>query len=326
LLKLRELIRISHRLIHPYENAQRELTMKIGILSRGPGLYSTRRLVEAAQKRGHDVRVIDYLRCYMDITSRRPQVLYRGDSLDFDAVVPRIASRRTFYGTSVVRQFEMMGVYTANESQAISRSRDKLRSLQILSRTDVQMPRTGFAEETQDIDGVIDAVGGPPLVVKLLQGTQGVGVVLVESKSAARSVIDAFRQLEANILIQEYIKEANGRDIRCLVVGGEVVAAMERVSDGTEFRANLHLGGTVHEVELTPTEIDYAVKATEAHGLESAGVDILRSDRGPLVLEVNSSPGFEGIETATRVDVAGLMIDHIEYQLEIMNSNDGSLF
>jgi len=295
--------------------------MKLGILSRGPGLYSTRRLVEAAQVRGHEVRVVDYLRCYMNITSRNPQVLFRGEALDFDAVIPRIASRRTFYGTSVVRQFEMMGVYSANESQAISRSRDKLRSLQILSRTDVQMPHTGFAEETQDLDGVIEAVGGPPLVVKLLQGTQGLGVVLVESRSAARSVIDAFRQVEANILIQEYIKEANGRDIRCLVIGGKVIAAMERVSDGAEFRANLHQGGTVHEVELTPTEIEYACEATRAHGLESAGVDILRSERGPLVLEVNSSPGFEGIETATSVDVAGLMIDHIEEQLELFNQN-----
>lgn len=296
--------------------------MKLGILSRGPGLYSTRRLVEAAEQRGHTIRVVDYLRCYMNITSQNPEVLFRGEALDFDAVIPRIASSRTFYGTSVVRQFEMMGVYTANESQAISRSRDKLRSLQILSRTDVQMPHTGFAEETQDIDGVIEAVGGPPLVVKLLQGTQGVGVVLVESNSAARSVIDAFRQVEANILIQEYIKEANGRDIRCLVIGGEVVAAMERVSDGTEFRANLHQGGTVHKVELTPTEIEYAKIATEAHGLESAGVDILRSNRGPLVLEVNSSPGFEGIETATGVDIAGLMVDHIEARLAELNSNE----
>jgi ribosomal protein S6--L-glutamate ligase len=288
--------------------------MKLGILSRGPSLYSTRRLAEAAQQRGHDVRVVDYLRCYMNITSHHPQVLFRGEALDFDAVIPRIASRRTFYGTSVVRQFEMMGVYTANESQAISRSRDKLRSLQILSRTDVQMPNTGFAEETQDIDGVIEAVGGPPLVVKLLQGTQGVGVVLVESKSAARSVIDAFRQVEAHILIQEYIKEANGRDIRCLVIGDNVVAAMERVSEGNDFRSNLHQGGSVHEVELTPTEIEYALLATKSHGLESAGVDIVRSNRGPLVLEVNSSPGFEGIETATGVDVAGLMVDHIEAQ------------
>ena len=290
--------------------------MKLGILSRDPGLYSTRRLFEAAEQRGHDVRVVDYLRCYMNITSRHPQVLLRGEALKFDAVIPRIATKRTFYGTSVVRQFEMMGVYTANESQAISRSRDKLRSLQILSRTDVGMPHTGFAEKTQDIDGLIDAVGGPPLVVKLLQGTQGVGVVLVESKSAARSVIDAFRHFEANILVQEFIKEADNRDVRCLVIGDEVVAAMERVSTGGEFRSNLHQGGTIHQIELTDNEIQTARTATHALGLDMAGVDILRSNRGPLVLEVNSSPGIKGIETATNIDVAGLMIDHVETRLD----------
>ena len=290
--------------------------MKLGILSRDPGLYSTRRLFEAAEQRGHDVRVVDYLRCYMNITSRHPQVLLRGEALEFDAVIPRIATKRTFYGTSVVRQFEMMGVYTANESQAISRSRDKLRSLRILSRTDVGMPHTGFAEKTQDIDGLIDAVGGSPLVVKLLQGTQGVGVVLVESKSAARSVIDAFRHFEANILVQEFIKEADNRDVRCLVIGDEVVAAMERVSTGGEFRSNLHQGGTIHQIELTDNEIQTARTATHALGLDMAGVDILRSNRGPLVLEVNSSPGIKGIETATNIDVAGLMIDHVETRLD----------
>lgn len=290
--------------------------MKLGILSRDPGLYSTRRLFEAAEQRGHDVRVVDYLRCYMNITSRHPQVLLRGEALEFDAVIPRIATKRTFYGTSVVRQFEMMGVYTANESQAISRSRDKLRSLQILSRTDVGMPHTGFAEKTQDIDGLIDAVGGPPLVVKLLQGTQGVGVVLVESKSAARSIIDAFRHFEANILVQEFIKEADNRDVRCLVIGDEVVAAMERVSPGGEFRSNLHQGGTIHQIELTDNETQTARTATHALGLDMAGVDILRSNRGPLVLEVNSSPGIKGIETATNIDVAGLMIDHVETRLD----------
>ena len=295
--------------------------MKLGILSRGPNLYSTRRLVEAAQQRGHEVRVVDYLRCYMNITAHKPEVLLRGEALRFDAVIPRIAVSRTFYGTSVVRQFEVMGVYTSNESQAISRSRDKLRSLQILSRTDVEMPHTGFAEATQDIDGLIEAVGGPPLIVKLLEGTQGVGVVLVESKSAARSVIDAFRQLEANILVQEFIKEANGRDLRCFVVGDQVVAAMERVSEGGDFRSNLHRGGKMHSVELSDDEIKTAITATKALGLDMAGVDIVRSDRGPLVLEVNSSPGFEGIETATSVDVAGLIIDHVESKLESHNSN-----
>ncbi|HIF71422.1 MAG TPA: 30S ribosomal protein S6--L-glutamate ligase [Dehalococcoidia bacterium] len=289
--------------------------MKLGILSRSQNLYSTRRLVEAAQMRDHEVRVVDYLRCYMNITSRHPEVLLHGEALEFDAVMPRIAASRTFYGTSVVRQFEMMGVYTANESQAISRSRDKLRSLQILSRTDIDMPHTGFAEQTQDFDGLIEAVGGPPLVVKLLEGTQGVGVVLVESESAARSVIDAFRQLAAHFLVQEFIKEANGRDIRCLVIGDQVVAAMERISDGADFRSNLHRGGTTHQIELTPDELEIAKKATEALGLEIAGVDILRSNRGPLVIEVNSSPGIEGIETATGVDVAGMMIDHVETSL-----------
>lgn len=289
--------------------------MKLGILSRGPNLYSTRRLVEAAEIRGHQVRVIDYLRCYMNITSHNPQVLYRGESLEFDAVVARIAPIRTFYGTAVVRQFEMMGVYTVNESQAISRSRDKLRSLQILSRTDVGMPRTGFAYATQDIDGLIESVGGPPLVVKLLEGTQGVGVVLVESHSAARSVIDAFRQLEANILVQEFIEESRGTDIRCLVIGNRVVAAVERRSTDGDFRSNLHQGGEAHQVRLTAAERKTARIATKALGLEIAGVDILRSDRGPLVLEVNSSPGIQGVETASGVDVAGMMIEHVEKEL-----------
>ncbi len=252
----------------------------------------------------------------MNVTSHNPQVLYRGESLEFDAVVARIAPIRTFYGTAVVRQFEMMGVYTVNESQAISRSRDKLRSLQILSRTDVGMPRTGFAYATQDIDGLIESVGGPPLVVKLLEGTQGVGVVLVESHSAARSVIDAFRQLEANILVQEFIEESRGTDIRCLVIGNRVVAAVERRSTDGDFRSNLHQGGEAHQVKLTAAERKTARIATKALGLEIAGVDILRSDRGPLVLEVNSSPGIQGVETASGVDVAGMMIEHVEKKLE----------
>ena len=289
--------------------------MKLGILSRDQNLYSTRRLVESAELRGHQVRVVDYLRCYMDITSRNPQVLFRGESLEFDAVMARIAPVRTFYGTAVVRQFEMMGVFTVNESQAISRSRDKLRSLQILSRTDVGMPRTGFAFATQDIDGLIESVGGPPLVIKLLEGTQGVGVVLVESKSAARSVIEAFRQLEANILIQEFIEESRGSDVRCLVIGNEVVAAIERRSVDGEFRSNLHQGGEAHQVNLSVEERETARAATKALGLELAGVDILRSDRGPLVLEVNSSPGIQGVENVSGVDVAGMMIEHVEKRL-----------
>ncbi len=294
--------------------------MKLGILSRGPNLYSTRRLVEAAEIRGHQVRVVDYLRCYMNVTSHNPQVLYRGESLEFDAVVARIAPIRTFYGTAVVRQFEMMGVYTVNESQAISRSRDKLRSLQILSRTDVGMPRTGFAYATQDIDGLIESVGGTPLVIKLLEGTQGVGVVLVESKSAARSVIDAFRQLEADILVQEFIEESRGTDVRCLVIGNKVVAAVERRSVDGEFRSNLHQGGEAHQVKLTAAERKTASMATKALGLEFAGVDILRSDRGPLVLEVNSSPGMQGVETASGADVAGMMIEHVEMKLATLRS------
>lgn len=299
--------------------------MKLGILSLNAGLYSTRRLVEAAEQRGHEVRVVNYLRCYMNTSSRNPQVLFRGESLEFDAVIPRIAATRTYYGAAVVRQFEMMGILTVNESLSISRSRDKLRALQILSRTDVGMPRTGFAYATQDIDGLIESVGGPPLVVKLLEGTQGVGVVLVESESAARSVIEAFRQLEANILIQEFIEEANGIDIRCLVIGQEVVAAMERRSVDGDFRSNMHRGGKPLPVAITDEERDAAVVATRALGLELAGVDILRSNRGPLVLEVNSSPGIEGIETASSVDVAGMMIDHVESRLNSGTSTEGPM-
>ena len=286
--------------------------MKIGILSRGPNLYSTSRLAKAAEERGHDVRVVDYLRCYMTMTSRNPTVLLGGEKLEFDAIIPRIAAQRTFYGTAVVRQFEMMGVFSANESQAITRTRDKLRSLQVLSRTDVDMPLTGFANSTRDIEGLIEAVGGAPLVIKLLEGTQGVGVVLAESKSAARSVLAAFRQLTPNILVQEYIRESRGTDLRCLVIGNKVVAAMERRARPGEFRSNLHQGGSAHEVKLTTKERRTAVKATRALGLNVAGVDMLRSDRGPLVIEVNSSPGLEGVETATGLDVAGMIIKFCE--------------
>lgn len=286
--------------------------MRIGILSRGPGLYSTKRLVEASEKRGHDVMVFDYLRAYMNITSRRPKVLFAGEELTFDAVIPRIGAQHTFYGTAVVRQFEMMGVFSANESQAISRTRDKLRSHQILSRTDVGMPITGFADSTRDIDGLIDVVGGAPLIIKLLEGTQGVGVVLAESKSAAKSVLAAFRQLTPNILVQEFIKESRGSDIRCLVIGNRVVAAMERRAAPGEFRSNLHQGGSAHQIKLSSEERKAARTAVKALGLNVAGVDMLRSDRGPLVLEVNSSPGLEGIETATGLDVAGMIIALLE--------------
>ena len=286
--------------------------MKIGILSRNATLYSTRRLKEAALERGHQAVVVDYLRCYMDITARRPQVLYSGHPLRFDAVIPRIGSTYTFYGAAVVRQFEMMDVVAANSSQAISTARDKLRSLQLLSRRGVDLPVTGFAHSPKDIEGLIDSVGGPPLVVKLLEGTQGIGVVLAETKSAARSVISAFRQLNADILVQQFIEEAKGADLRAFVVDKRVVAAMKRQAPEGEFRSNLHAGGTAHKVRLTPTEIAYAVKATRALGLNVAGVDMLRSSKGPLVIEVNASPGLEGIEAASGKDVAGAVIEFLE--------------
>ncbi len=286
--------------------------MRIGVLSRNSSLYSTSRLVEAAKQRGHEVRVVDYLRCYMAITSRRPSVLLLGEPLEFDAVVPRIGATYTFYGTAVVRQFEMMGTFSANESQAIARSRDKLRSLQLLARAGVGLPTTSFAHSTKDIDGLIDVVGGSPLIVKLLEGTQGVGVVLAETKKAAESVIAAFRQLDANILVQQFVKEARGADIRAFVIGNRVVAAMERRAAPGEFRSNLHRGGSASAIKLTPAERRTAVKAAKTLGLNVSGVDMLRSDHGPLVIEVNSSPGLEGIEKATGIDVAGAVVEFLE--------------
>ncbi|MEH6638706.1 MAG: 30S ribosomal protein S6--L-glutamate ligase [Porticoccaceae bacterium] len=287
--------------------------MKIGILSRNKKLYSTRRLVEACEQRGHEVRVIDTLRCYMNITSNKPEIHYRGEILEgYDAVIPRIGASVTFYGTSVVRQFEMMGVFSVNESVAITRSRDKLRSLQLMSRKGLGLPKTGFAHSPDDVQDLIKMVGGTPLVIKLLEGTQGIGVVLAETKKAAESVIEAFMGLKANILVQEFIKEAGGADIRCLVVGGKVVAAMKRQGAEGEFRSNLHRGGSAELVKITPEERATAVKAANIMGLNMAGVDLLRAERGPLVMEVNSSPGLEGIEQATGKDVAGMLIDFIE--------------
>ncbi|HEX9775436.1 MAG TPA: 30S ribosomal protein S6--L-glutamate ligase [Actinomycetota bacterium] len=287
--------------------------MNIAILSRRASLYSTKRLKEAADERGHKARVIDYLRCYMNITSHRPSVIYQGEPLaGIDALVPRIGAPHTFYGTAVVRQFEMMGVYPLNESQAISRSRDKLRSLQLLARRGIGLPVTGFANSTKDIDGLIEQVGGAPLVVKLLEGTQGVGVVLAETKKAAESVIMAFRELDANLLVQEYIKESGGSDIRAFVVGDRVVAAMMRHAPPGEFRSNLHRGGSAERVRLTPEERSTATRAAKTMGLRVAGVDIMRSNHGPVVLEVNSSPGLEGIEQTTGVDVAGKIVEFIE--------------
>lgn len=290
--------------------------MKIGILSRGPSLYSTRRLVEAARQRGHEVRVIDYLRCYMNIASSRPSVIYGGEPLDFDAVIPRVGASHTFYGTAVVRQFEMMGVFPANESQAITRARDKLRSLQILSREGIGLPVTGFAHSTKDIDGLLNVVGGAPVIVKLLEGTQGIGVVLAETRQAAESVVAAFRQLNANILVQEYIKEAGGSDVRALVVDGKVRAAMLRRAADGEFRSNLHRGGSAELVKLTPEERSVAIRASKAMGLNVAGVDMLRSNHGPVIMEVNSSPGLQGIETASGKDVAGAVIEFLEKRAE----------
>ncbi|RUO80343.1 30S ribosomal protein S6--L-glutamate ligase [Idiomarina tyrosinivorans] len=287
--------------------------MRIAILSRNSRLYSTQRLVEAAKERGHEVDVLDPLSCYMNINAREPSIHKKGTELPrYDAVIPRIGASVTFYGTAVLRQFEMMGTYPLNESVAISRSRDKLRSLQLLSRKGIGLPTTGFASQPQDIPDLIEMVGGAPLVIKLLEGTQGIGVVLAETRQAAESVIEAFMGLQSNIMVQEYIKEAGGADIRCLVIGDKVIAAMKRQAKSGEFRSNLHRGGSASLVKLTPAERATAVKAAKTMGLNVAGVDILRSNHGPLVMEVNSSPGLEGIETATEKDVAGQIISFIE--------------
>ncbi|OOC10848.1 MULTISPECIES: 30S ribosomal protein S6--L-glutamate ligase [Thioalkalivibrio] len=287
--------------------------MKIGILSRNAKLYSTRRLVEAAQEREHEVRVVDPLRCYMNITAHKPQIHYKGDILDeFNAVIPRIGASITFYGTAVLRQFEMMNVYPLNESVGISRSRDKLRSLQLLSRRGIGLPVTGFAHSPDDIDDLLATVGGAPCVIKLLEGTQGLGVVLAETKQAAESVIQAFMGLKQHILVQEYIKEAKGADIRCFVIGDKVVASMKRQAKEGEFRSNLHRGGSAALCRITPEERATAVRAAKVMGLNVCGVDLLRSNHGAVVMEVNSSPGLEGIEAASGKDVAGMIIDFIQ--------------
>ena len=289
--------------------------MKIAILSRDGSLYSCKRLLEAAEYRGHSVDIIDPLSCYMNINPAAPSVHYRGRQLDkYHAVIPRIGSAITFYGTAVLRQFEMLGSFPLNESVAITRARDKLRSMQILAREGIDLPITGFANMPDDTSDLIALVGGAPLVVKLVEGTQGIGVVLAETRQAAESVIDAFRGLNAHILVQEYIREAEGRDIRCLVVGKKVVGAIERQAKPGDFRSNLHRGGTANKVEITADEKAIAVKAAATLGLDVAGVDILRSNRGPLVMEVNASPGLEGIESTTGLDIAGMMIDYIEHR------------
>ncbi len=295
--------------------------MKIAILSRNAKLYSTKRLVEVAKQRGHEAIVLDVLHCYMNIASHKPQVHYKGEVIEnIDAVIPRIGASVTFYGTTVVRQFEMMGVYPLNESVAITRSRDKLRSLQLFSRKGIGMPVTGIAHKPDDVEDLIKMVGGAPLVIKLLEGTQGIGVVLAETKKAAESVIEAFMGLKANILVQEFIAEAGGADIRCFVVDDKVVAAMKRQAKDGEFRSNLHRGGVATVIKITPEERSTAVRAARIMGLNVAGVDLLRSNHGPVVMEVNSSPGLEGIEQATGKDVAGLIIEFIEKNAKPYNT------
>ncbi|MGR8980500.1 MAG: 30S ribosomal protein S6--L-glutamate ligase [Gammaproteobacteria bacterium] len=295
--------------------------MKIAILSRNSKLYSTKRLIEAAEQRGHEVRVLDVLRCYMNITSHNPSIHYRGEDLTgFDAVIPRIGASVTFYGTAVLRQFEMMNVMPLNESVAISRSRDKLRSMQLLARKGIGLPVTGFANNPDDIADLISQVGGAPLVIKLLEGTQGIGVVLAETHKAAESVIQAFMGLNANIMVQEFIKEAGGSDIRCFVIGEKVVASMKRQSAAGEFRSNLHRGGTATLIRLTPEERSTAVRAAKIMGLNVCGVDMLRSNHGPLIMEVNSSPGLKGIEAASGKDIAGLIIEFIENRFNVLET------
>jgi ribosomal protein S6--L-glutamate ligase len=287
--------------------------MKIGVLSTNRNLYSTKRIVEAGEQRGHEMPVINHKRCYMNITSHNPSIHVRGEAIEgINAIIPRIGASISFYGTAVVRQFEMMGVYSVNESVAITRSRDKLRALQLLSRRGIGLPVTGFANSPDDTEDLLKIAGGAPVVIKLLEGTQGVGVVLAETKKAAESVIEAFRGLKANFMVQEFIAEAGGADIRCFVIGDKVVAAMERRGKEGDFRSNLHRGGTASLIKITPEERSTAVRSARVMGLNVAGVDLLRSNHGPVVMEVNSSPGLEGIETATGKDVASMIIEFVE--------------
>ncbi|MCI0401634.1 MAG: 30S ribosomal protein S6--L-glutamate ligase [Gammaproteobacteria bacterium] len=287
--------------------------MKISILSRNKKLYSTQRLADVAKQRGHQVDVINHLKCYMDIASHRPSVHSMGKKLPiYDAVIPRIGASVTEYGTAVLRQFEMIGTYPLNESVAITRSRDKLRALQILARAGIGLPLTGFASSPDNTQDLINIVGGAPLVLKLTKSTQGKGVILAQTQKAAEALIDAFRELDANFLVQEFIAEAGGSDIRCFVIGEKVVAAIKRTAREGEFRSNLHRGGTATLVKLTPEERSTVVRAAQKMGLNVSGVDILRSNHGPVVLEVNSSPGLEGVEKATGRDIAGLIIEFIE--------------
>lgn len=287
--------------------------MKIAILSRNPNLYSTKRLVEAGKKRGHEMVVLDHLKCVLVIEKNKPHIYYRGEKVSgVNAVIPRIGASATFYGAAVVRQFEMMKIFTAVESQALVRSRDKLRSLQLLARAGIGMPKTAFASTTKYVDNLIEQAGGVPVVVKLLEGTQGIGVILAETQASAKSVIEAFLGVHVNLLVQEFVKEAKGIDIRVFVVDGQIVGSMKRKGVEGEFRSNLHRGGTATSLELSAEEKATAIRSAKKLGLGIAGVDMLQSNRGPLVMEVNSSPGLQGIEGATKVDIAGKIIEYVE--------------
>lgn len=291
--------------------------LKIGLLASNPELYSNKRIMEAGEQLGHEMMFVNIRHCYMKLDSKRPEIHYRGGKIlnDLDAVIPRIRPNLTFYGSALTRQFEALRVFCLNSAIAITQSRDKLYSLQLLLRNGIEIPTTGFAKSPLDTDDLIKMVGGSPLIVKLLEGTQGKGVVLAETKKAAESVINAFKSLNANILVQEFIKEANGKDIRCFVIDGKVVAAMQREAIPGEFRANIHLGGTASVIKITTEERKIAIKAAKAMGLHVAGVDIIRSSKGPLLLEVNSSPGLEGIENATGKDIGSLIIKAVEKHL-----------
>ncbi len=293
--------------------------MKIAMMTRNPALYSHQRLKEAAEARGHELDFVNTLRCSMNIASRRPEIYYDGQKLPrYDAVIPRIGASVTFYGLAVLRQFEMQGVYPLNESVAIGRSRDKLRSMQLLARDGIGLPVTTFAHDPKQTEEVVKLAGGAPLVIKLLEGTQGIGVVLADTDRSAKSVIEAFRGAGVNILVQEFIKEAGGTDIRAIVVGGKVVAAMQRTGAEGEFRSNLHRGGSAKPIKISPEERSTAIRAAKSMGLNVCGVDMLRSNHGPVVMEVNSSPGLEGVEKATGKDIAGMIIEFIE-----KNAKDG---
>lgn len=291
--------------------------MKIVILSRQPALYSTRKLIEAGEKMGHEMEVVDHLKCDIEIAKKRPKVYYRGEYLEnVDAIIPRIGASVTFYGTAVIRQFEMMNIFSAVKSEALIASRDKLKSLQLLARAGVGLPKTLFTNFSKNVDHTIEAVGGAPVVLKLLEGTQGLGVILADTSNAAGSVMEAFNGLQARIIVQEFIKEAGGADIRAFIVDGEVVGAMKRQGKEGEFRSNLHRGGSANIIELSAEEEETALVAAKAMGLGVAGVDMLQSSTGPLVLEVNSSPGLEGIEKATGIDIAKKIIQYIERNVQ----------